>query len=89
MSRNLIPLYLFCNNESELYFELFLFSFFKISEIQGTNQKTYNSMVLKIKQNRTIVLNFTETMYSFFMENNEIAHETIRHHYAVLETLIT
>lgn len=39
-------------------------------------------MALKIKQNRTIVLNFTEKMYSSFMEDNEIAHETIRHHYA-------
>ena len=39
-------------------------------------------MALKIKQNRTIVLNFTEKMYSSFMEDNEIAHETIRYHYA-------
>lgn len=38
-------------------------------------------MALKIKQNRTIVLNFTEKMYSSYMEDNEIAHETIRHHY--------
>jgi len=35
MPQNLIPLYLFYNNKSELYFELFLFSFFKISEIQA------------------------------------------------------
>ncbi|MEM6321247.1 MAG: hypothetical protein AAF960_26555 [Bacteroidota bacterium] len=39
-------------------------------------------MALKVKQNRTIVLNFTEKMYSSFMEDNEIAHETIRQHYA-------
>jgi len=39
-------------------------------------------MALKVKQNRTIVLNFTEKMYSSFMEDNEIAHETISQHYA-------
>ena len=45
-------------------------------------KKRTNSMALKVKQNRTIVLNFTEKMYSSFMEENEIAHETIKQHYA-------
>ena len=32
-------------------------------------------MALKNKQNRTIVLNFTEKMYDSFMEDQEIAHQ--------------
>ena len=35
-------------------------------------------MALKTKQNRTIVLNFTEEMYCSFMEHQEIAHEVIK-----------
>jgi hypothetical protein len=39
-------------------------------------------MALKNKQNRTIVLNFTEKMYCPFMEHQETAHETIKGHFA-------
>ena len=39
-------------------------------------------MALKSKQNRTIVLNFTEKMYDSFMNHQEIAHESIKTHYA-------
>ena len=39
-------------------------------------------MALKNKQNRTIVLNFTEKMYDSFMDHKEIAHKLIKNHYA-------
>ena len=35
-------------------------------------------MAPKNKQNRTIVLNFTEQMYSSFIEDRAIAHEVIK-----------
>ena len=38
-------------------------------------------MALKNKQNRTIVLNFTEKMYDSFMEDQEIAHQIIKSNY--------
>jgi len=44
-------------------------------------------MALKSKQNRTIVLNFTEQMYNSFMESQEIAHSTIKKYYALYPEL--
>ena len=51
--------------------------------LKGVKQKVANSMGVKSKENRTIVINISEQEYPFFVQDQQIAHKIIKNQFAL------